>query len=117
MTLLVSSLDQNGLWVMCYGHMPVKNSTEVIHSFCIVKHKKITLCVGGACIKHECGTLQGKMTEGPRVSLYFLFYGINFPGLAKLNSRTRHCISPLFFWFMHCGFLRSVRNDFRLEDC
>lgn len=69
MTLLVSSLDQSGLWVMCCGHMTVKNSTGVIRSFCIVKHKKITLCVDGACIKHECGTLQGKVAEDLQVSL------------------------------------------------
>lgn len=54
---------------MCCGHMPVKNSTGVIRSFCIVKHKKITLCVDGACIKHECGTLQGKVAEDLQVSL------------------------------------------------
>lgn len=46
----MSCLDQNELWVMCCGHMPVKNSVEVMHSFCMVMHKKITVWVVGACI-------------------------------------------------------------------
>lgn len=46
----MSCLDQNELWVMSCGHVPVKTSTEVMHLFCMVMGLKITVWVVGACL-------------------------------------------------------------------
>lgn len=102
--------------MICRGHMPVKNSIEVIHSFFMVMHRKITVWVpayrmnsgprNGGCL----GVLESAFTLCLTVFL-------SSPGLAKHVSRLRHCISPLFSCCLHCWFLRSVRSDFRSEDC
>lgn len=44
-TLWVSCLDQTELWVICCGHMSVKKNIEVIHSFFMVMHRKMTVWV------------------------------------------------------------------------
>lgn len=113
----MSCLDQTELWVMCCGHRPVKNNVEVIHSFCVMLHRKRTTWVVGACLVSRVDLVMESALGSLNQPLLYLMVLLSNPGLAKHISRVRHCISPLSSWCLHCWFLRSVRSSFRSEDC